>query len=144
MAKAGVPRDNRATVTLAGMEFEVEASNGACLVYSNEFRGKVDAPFTGNLMKDILVMSQAISDDTLEATALEHAPRMVWAMSFAAGGKDQTYEKFCKRMEHESVTFFELGDAIGVILKLADRTFFRLPERPADAGEPDATEEAEG
>lgn len=147
MAKEGVPRDNRATVTLAGTEFEVEASNGACLAYSNEFRGKLEPPFSGNLMKDILVMSKALtseSDDDLEAAVLEHIPRLVWAMSFAAGGKHQTYERFCKQLEHESPSYFELAEIANSILVLADRTFFRLPNRPSDTVEPDAEQGQEG
>lgn len=138
MAQNETPRDNHANVTLAGIEFEVEASNGACVAYSNEFRGKLEKPFSGSLMTDLLVTNTAIeSGGEGEVQALEHIPRIVWAMSFAAGGKDATYEKFCKRIEHECVGYFELAEAYRTIIVLADRTFFRLPNGPADAGEPD-------
>lgn len=142
MAKTETPRDNRATVTLAGIEFEVEASNGACLAYANEFRGKLDKPFTGNLMGDILASTRALTaDDGTEVLALEGIQRIVWAMAFAAGGKFKTYEAMCKGLEHECVGYYELADACGVVFKLADRTFFRLSDRPADAVEPDEAQE---
>lgn len=140
--KNETPRDNRAKVTLAGIEFEVEASNGACLAYANEFRGKLDAPFTGNLMGDILASTRALSaNDGTEMLALENIPRIIWAMAFAAGDKHSTYEGLCKELEHETVGYYELADACGEVFRLADRTFFRLPERPADAVEPDEAQE---
>lgn len=144
MAQNETPRDNRSTVTLAGIEFEVEASNGACLAYANEFKGKLDKPFTGSLMTDILATNKAIeAGDDAELQALEHIQKLVWAMAFAAGCEFSTYDQFCERLMHESVSYFELADAYRALMQLADRTFFRLPNRPADAGEPDEAQEAE-
>lgn len=142
MAKTETPRDNRATVTLAGIEFEIEASNGACLAYANEFRGKLDKPFTGNLKQDIATIHSMIAaGGSGEMEALEQVPLAVWAMSFAAGGDDSTYDAFCKRHEHDVFGYFELADAYSVLVELADRTFFRLTPRFADALKPDEKEE---
>ena len=51
--------NNRATVTLGGERIELAASNGACVIYADEFRGKMREPFTGNLRKDILQVYRA-------------------------------------------------------------------------------------
>lgn len=142
MAGNETPRDNRDTVRLAGVNYEIEASNGACLAYANEFRGKLERPFSGSLMSDILTSTRAISaGDESSILALENITRIVWAMAFAAGGRHRTYEDMCEELEHECVGYFELAEACGVVFKLADRTFFRLPEGQADVGEPDEAEE---
>lgn len=46
--------DNRTTVFIGGEEYDVIASNGACVIYADQFRDKLQEPYTGRLRNDVL------------------------------------------------------------------------------------------
>lgn len=52
--RSEVPRDNLVTIEIGDVTLELEASLGTAIAYSNEFRGKLDAPYKGMLADDML------------------------------------------------------------------------------------------
>lgn len=65
--KVEVPRDNVVTIEIGDMTLELEASLGTGITYSNEFRGKLDAPYKGILADDMLHVWR-IAQPTMDET----------------------------------------------------------------------------
>lgn len=136
--------DNRATVTVGGEEYEVEASNGACMLYAQEFRDREEEPFTGSLPTDVLI-DLGRSDGNPYPLWCD-APRLlgaVWAMARAAGSAKSQYKAFEKRAMDATADALEVTDATRELLGdggLFERTFFRRVPGPQGAGQPDETQ----
>lgn len=139
--------DNRGKVTICGTEYEVESSIGATIVYKNEFKGKLERPYNGNMADDMLALYGEIETGS-ESSAyfgfdIEAVFRMAWAMAVAAGSTNESWSDFFGRLVHESVTLVDVADVYSCIRDLCERTFFRIPGRLSDDIEPDAEQEAE-
>lgn len=145
-------QDNQAIVTIAGTDFLVEASLGACKVYADEFFGKLKAPYRGALAEDMIALMNHQEDhlepddeaesgftvvkgaNALDTEMVEHLLDFVWAMARAAGSTDKTYQQWQDWMLHASVSFFEMGEAYQTIIhQLGDGATFRLTKGLADA-----------
>lgn len=139
-----VNNDNVAAINIGGLEFTMEASLGAGIIYENEFRGKAEAPYTGNLYEDML---QLYRECEVEETYYGFSTQLfgiAWAMGRAAGSLEMTYDEFIDTIEHSSASLFELSELYGVVLhQLGDRSIFRLPKGLRDALEPDEEQKRE-
>lgn len=148
----GDMQDNRTVVTLAGNDFEIEASLGAGKTYADEFFGKLELPYKGALMEDMVelmkhVEGYALPDknspngftvvkgvDALDTETVDHLLDLTWAMARAAGSVSDDYAAWKERMEHASVSFFEMSALYQAIIhRLGDGATFRLPKGLADA-----------
>ena len=148
MADTGTMDDtNRATVTVGGVEYEVEASNAAMLVYAKEFRDKAERPYTGNLIVDAgLDISRAADLGTCVAWCdIPHVAGAIWAMARAAGSTKDTWRAFDRRLQSAPANIYEPADAEGLFVgEFGERTFFRVPAGHRDAGLADAAPEVQG
>lgn len=61
-----VPRDHVRTLDIGGTKWELEASLGAGIAYSREFRGKLDKPYDGNLADDMFAV-WGMAQETVKA-----------------------------------------------------------------------------
>lgn len=141
--------DNRGKVTICGTEYEVESSIGATIVYKNEFKGKLEKPYNGNMSDDMLALYGEIESGANSASYygfdIEAVFRVAWAMAVAAGSTDEPWGDFFGRLVHESVTLVDVAGVYHTCVRdLGERTFFRIPERLSDAVEPDEAEKQEG
>lgn len=137
--------DNQATITLFGKEIELEASLAACTIYSNEFYGKVDEPYKGYLMEDLLTLYQECEGENaqkgFQPMFSQGLYRIVWAMGRACNSIKETYPKFLKSIEHAPSNFYEFSQAYKVVVvDLGVGVFFRLPEGQDNTDAPDETE----
>lgn len=137
--------DNRAKVTICGTEYEVESSIGATIVYKNEFRGRLERPYLGNMADDMLALygevESGAGSDSYYGFDIEAVFRFAWAMAVAAGSTDETWQEFFGRLTHEAVTLVDVAGVYGTCVRdLGERTFFRLPDGLPDAGKPDEAE----
>ena len=140
--------DNRGKVTICGTEYEVESSIGATIVYKNEFRGKLERPYLGNMTDDMLTLYGEVESDTRTDTYfgfdIEAVFRIAWAMAVAAGSTNDSWQDFFGRLVHEGVALVDVAGAYNTCVRdLGERTFFRLPGRLPDDIEPDEEQEAE-
>lgn len=138
--------DNRGKVTICGIEYEVEASIGATIVYKNEFRGKLKKPYLGNMADDMLALYGEIESggntEFYYGFDVEAVFRIAWAMAVAAGSTDSTWTEFFGKLMHESVSLVDVADIYRTCVHdLGERTFFRLPGRLSDAVEPNEEQE---
>lgn len=126
-----------------GRELEVEASNFACKIYADEFRGKVTEPYKGSLIYDLLVTRKTIIEKKLDFPDWMDVPQLlgiVWAMATASGAIKCKYKKFEEDVLGGSANMYECAGAFNVVAgELAERTFFRLPKR---LGNPQKSDEA--
>lgn len=63
-----VPQDNIAKLKIGNKEFDIEASLGTSTIYAKEFRGKLEKPYKGFLVDDLLNIwhvSQSTITDTV-------------------------------------------------------------------------------
>lgn len=124
-----------------GRELEVEASNFACKIYADEFRGKVTEPYKGSLIYDLLVTRKIIIEKKLDFPDWGDAPQLlgiVWAMATASGAIKCKYKKFEADVLRGSANMYECAGAFNVVAgELADRTFFRLSKRLGNPQKPD-------
>ena len=129
-----------------GRELEVEASNFACKIYADEFRGKVTESYKGSLIYDLLVTRKIISDKKLDFPDWVDVPQLlgiVWAMAAASGAIKCTYKKFEGSVLKGSANMYECAGAFNVVAgELAERTFFRLPKRLGNLQKSDEAETA--
>lgn len=132
--------DNTATVLLAGRLYTLEASLGACKVYSDEFRGVMEKPYVGSLWQDMLTLYRQVSamdDDALDMPSVLFA--ITWAMGRASGSIEEPWEKWERSISHANIGFYEVAGLYSAVINdLANRVVFREPGGPADAEEPDA------
>ena len=157
----GVPRDNVRTITIGGLTYELEASLGTGIAYSNEFRGKLDAPYKGALGDDMLEIYSAsrpklrethVDDDGNEVEEFVDNPdyrgidveallRIAWAMAYAAGSTRAGYADFRDEVVHQPAGIFEEASLFEVVvLELGNGIIFRGPEGLGGDGEPDETQ----
>ena len=141
--------DNRETVVFGCEEIEVLASNGACVIYADQFQG---APgVTGRLKSDLIdlyaIYTKVNGYDQETGKPIEGASgRMidyedvpsivgiVWAMARAAGSTKLGFAKFRERFFNATSAYNECDRLFDkLIFDLAQRAFFRQPE-----GQPDA------
>lgn len=140
--------DNRGKVTICGTEYEVESSIGATIVYKNEFKGKLERPYNGNMADDMVALYGEIETGSDSSSYfgfdIEAIFRIAWAMAVAAGSTNDSWQTFFGRLAHESVTLVDVADTYQTCVRdLGERTFFRLPGRLPDDIEPDEEQEAE-
>lgn len=140
--------DNRGKVTICGTEYEVESSIGATIVYKNEFKGKLEQPYDGNMADDMVALYGEIETGSDSSSYfgfdIEAVFRIAWAMAVAAGSTNESWQDFFGRLVHESVTLVDVADTYRTCVRdLGERTFFRLPGRLPDDIEPDEEQEAE-
>ena len=134
--------DNRAKVTICGTEYEVESSIGATIVYKNEFKGKLEKPYNGNMGDDMLALYGEVESGSGSSSYygfdVEAVYRIAWAMAVAAGSTNETWEEFFGKLLHEEIALVDLATTYSTCVRdLGNRTFFRLPDRLGNAGEPD-------
>ncbi len=142
--------DNRATVTLGGVEYELCASKLAERIYGNQFRGNVaelgrsgayiaktdaegnetgersEIAYSGRLKLDVSVSSVAAVGPTGEIP--EQLAAAAWAMAKAAGSTDMTWDEWADMwwsLPSNSTEDLRLWEAVCV--DLAERAFFRDP-----------------
>lgn len=139
--------DNRATVTIGGKDYELEASLGAQLAYSNEFRGKLSKPYTGSFLDDMLQLYRDVEGDNKEQY-YGFPPQMfgiVWAMAKAAGSFKGSYKAFEKEISESSGNIYEIAAVYQTVVHgLGDAVCFREPEGLRDTDSPDDAEAVEG
>lgn len=140
--------DNRGKVTICGTEYEVESSIGATIVYKNEFKGKLERPYNGNMADDMVALYGEIETGSDSSSYfgfdIEAIFRIAWAMAVAAGSTNDSWQTFFGRLVHDSVTLVDVADTYQTCVRdLGERTFFRLPGRLPDDIEPDEEQEAE-
>lgn len=141
--------DNRAKFIVGGTEYEVAASNGACKLYADEFRGKVDEPYTGSLVGDMVKEFTAeVPENGAAYITWADVPQClaaVWAMARAAGSTKESYKAFMKKVDAAPVVCDEVASFLVQMFVdqdgLGKRAFFRQAGGQGDAGEPD---EADG
>ena len=139
--------DNRGKVTICGTEYEVEPSIGATIVYKNEFKGKLERPYNGNMADDMVALYGEIETGSDSSSYfgfdIEAIFRIAWAMAVAAGSTNDSWQTFFGRLVHDSVTLVDVADTYQTCVRdLGERTFFRLPGRLPDDIEPDEEQEA--
>ncbi len=138
--EADTAYDNRATIEVGGVPYELEASNLACRLYAEEMAG-CDAPYTGRLIHDALMERQEALDagnDHPEWSDLPHVLAAIWAMAKAAGSTRLSRKAFVASLDHAPANLYEPVVASNVVFgELGERTFFRLPAGLRDALEPD-------
>ena len=139
--------DNRGKVTICGTEYEVESSIGATIVYKNEFKGKLERPYNGNMADDMVALYGEIETGSDSSSYfgfdIEAIFRIAWAMAVAAGSTNDSWQTFFGRLVHDSVTLVDVADTYQTCVRdLGERTFFRLPGRLPDDIEPDEEQEA--
>ncbi len=155
-----VPRDNRRTVIIGEKEYELEASLGTSMAYRNEFFGKLDKPYTGDLGTDMLTIytrNQREVDGEVDGKQakvpnedycgidLGALMRVTWAMAWAAGSTKKRFDKFLEEVIHQPAGVFdEIVLWQTVMGELGDGIIFRNPQRPSGAEPSDAAEGAEG
>lgn len=129
-----------------GRELEVEASNFACKIYADEFRGKVTESYKGSLIYDLLVTRKIISDKKLDFPDWVDVPQLlgiVWAMATAAGALKCKYTKFESDVLKGTANMYECAGAFNVVAgELAECTFFRIPKRFENSQKSDEAETA--
>lgn len=140
--------DNRGKVTICGTEYEVESSIGATIVYKNEFKGKLERPYNGNMADDMVALYGEIETGSDSSSYfgfdIEAIFRIAWAMAVAAGSTNDSWQTFFGRLVHDSVTLVDVADTYQTCVRdLGERTFFRLPGGLSDDIEPDEEQEAE-
>lgn len=139
-----VNRDNFAVAKIGDFEFEVEASLGAGIIYENEFRGKAEAPYTGNFYEDMLQLYRECEVAERYYGFSKQLFGLAWAMGRAAGSLDMTYDEFIEKIEHSSAVLTEITELYAIIVhRLGDGCIFRLPEGLRDAIESHKAETAE-
>lgn len=142
-----VDTNNRTTVTVGGVEYEIEASNGAVEIYAKEFRDTAEKPFTGNLITDMMADSVMLSNSgstLIMWCDIPHVEGALWAMAKAAGSTKDSFAKWHKRLNSAPIDPMETTEAIHIIFgDFGDRTFFRFLSRSGDAGVPDNESEKE-
>ena len=141
--KAKTVAENRITVDLFGKEYELESSLGACTIYSNTFRDKVEEPYTGNLFTDMLQLTrdaEGIGADKVFGVSTQLFG-VVWAMARAAGSMDKSWDEFYADVEHSPINFYEIIDVYNAVVNKLGGCTFRLTERLQDAVESDTSEE---
>ena len=136
--------DNRAKVSIGGVEYELVASKLAERIYGDRFRNDTSAlgesgvtkpvlgedgkptgetypvTYSGRLKLDVAISAAAPVGPTADIP--DQVVAAAWAMAKAAGStEDDLYEAVC--------------------VDLAERAFFRDLGRPRDAEEPDQSEE---
>ncbi|MEY8436153.1 hypothetical protein AAK967_00175 [Atopobiaceae bacterium 24-176] len=133
----------RGTVTVGGVEYEVEASNGACVTYWEENRDSCEPPFTGNLMTDILSERQSLLADGVSFPIWAQCPHVlcaIWAMAKAAGSVKGSFKTFRNTVDKAGANMYEASSAFHALFDddgFGARAFFRLPDGFGDPGEPD-------
>lgn len=157
-----VLRDNVRSVRIGEMEIDLEASLGTGIVYANEFRGRLEAPYKGILADDMLAVwhrnqptdsedGNEVENPDYTGIDVEALLRIAWAMARAVDPEQgrpyrKGYRAFHDEAIHQPTSIFDeaaLYDA--VILRLGNGITFRRPEGLSGAVEPDeAQEEAEG
>lgn len=142
-----VDTNNRTTVTVGGVEYEIEASNGAVEIYAKEFRDTAEKPFTGNLITDMMADSVMLSNSgstLIMWCDIPHVEGALWAMAKAAGSTKDSFAKWHKRLNSSPIDPMETTEAIHIIFgDFGDRTFFRFLSGSGDAGVPDNESEKE-
>lgn len=145
MAESKTVAENRATLTMFGDEYELEASLGAMKVYSDTFRGNVEKPYTGNMLEDMLQIMREVEGDSEMLFGLgAQVYGLAWAMARATGSMKESWDEFANRVEHSPINYFDFAEAYGTIIQKLGAATFRLPERLYNAIKPDKAEEAEG
>lgn len=141
--------DNRETITFGGEEIEVLASNGACVIYADQFQG---APgVTGRLKQDLIDLykihasingydqetGEPIEGAGSRMVDYEDVPSIVgivWAMARAAGSTKLGFAKFRERFFNSVSAYNECDQVFDKLLfGLAQRSFFRQQDGRADA-----------
>lgn len=142
-----VDTNNRTTVTVGGVEYEIEASNGAVEIYAKEFRDTAEKPFTGNLITDMMADSVMLSNSgstLIMWCDIPHVEGALWAMAKAAGSTKDSFAKWHKRLNSSPIDPMETTEAVHIVFgDFGDRTFFRFLSGPGDAGVPDNKSEKE-
>lgn len=136
----------RTTVTICGEPLEIAATNLACVVYADETLGKLDAPYTGRLIHDLLAERDAVlADGSSRFPEWGQLPRLldaVWAMARAARSTTDSRKAFTKRVMDGAANLYEAAQVANVIFgDFGEHTFFRLPAglealAESDAGQP--------
>lgn len=156
--------DNRAKVSIGGVEYEIVASKLAERIYGDRFRNDVSAlgesgvmnavrdkdgkptgemyqtSYSGRLKLDIAISASSPVGPTAEIP--DQVIAAAWAMAKAAGSTDKDWDTFIVdwlSLPSNAQEDFDLFEAVCV--DLAERAFFRDFGRPRDAEEPDQSEE---
>ena len=141
--------NNRETVTFGGEQYELVASNGACVIYAEQFANSDEV--SGRLKQDIINLydthakihgynpedGKHIDGASSRMVDYEDAPSIVgivWAMARAAGSTKLGYAKFREHFMEGTSSYLEC-DALfeSLVFGLAQRAFFRDLDGQADA-----------
>jgi len=144
--------NNRETVTFGGEQYELVASNGACVIYAEQFANTEGV--SGRLKQDIIDLYDTHAkihgynpEDGKPVDGVPHrmvdyedVPSIVgivWAMARAAGSTKLGYAKFRERFMEGASSYLEC-DALfeSLVFGLAQRAFFRDLDGQADAEQP--------
>ena len=155
--------DNRAKVSIGGVEYELVASKLAERIYGNRFRNDISAlgesgvtnavlgedgkptgetyqvTYSGRLKLDIAISAGSPVGPTAEIP--DQVVAAAWAMAKAAGSTEDDWDTFLVdwlKLPSNAQEDLELFEAVCV--DLAERAFFRDLGRPRDAEEPDTVE----
>lgn len=151
---AQVPMNNRQTVTLGGVEYELECSLGAMATYSDEFAGGLDEPYSGFMDRDVLLLwnrsRETVEEDGKEVPNKDFRGidvtglvRVMWAMAFAAGSTRKHFGEFAEEVMRLPVSAVEEAALFAtVVYVLGGNIIFRQPEGQGGAGAPDDEEAA--
>lgn len=129
------------TITLGGKDFDVVPTNEAVKIYGEQFRGKTEKPYTGELIHDLLETYNFVKNAEGGAyPQLSDMPQLapvVWAMAKSAGSTRSTWEKFSKWLDGAPANMYEPTECLGMLIGDLGEHFFRLPKRLGDAEQPD-------
>lgn len=136
--------DNRIDIHVFDRDYTLEASLGAASIYKNQFKGKVDKPYLGNLVEDIAQLYMHSESEQADGLDYDILFGLMWAMGKASGSISETWEQFYEQVAHRPLTLEEVTGVYSVIVhELGDGVIFRLPDRPSDDTEPDEKQEEE-
>jgi len=159
-------------ITIDGKELALEASIGTMIVYSDEFRGKLDKPYKGTIEDDILAMHVGtqrrveievaandeggalvdeeptckveVDNEDYRGYDLEAVARVMWAMSRAADhGTKMRWPAFQKWFHHAQIPWMDVRPLFETIVYLVGGPFFRHDGGRFSIGTPDEKLEGE-
>ncbi|WP_028264373.1 hypothetical protein [Atopobium fossor] len=135
------------SVEVAGQSLDIAATNKAVALYEETFLDTMTKPYTGKLIKDILLERDTLLQQDEQYPSWDDMPcllRAIWAMATAAGSTSKSWSVFKSQMEDAPANMYEPAYACNTIFgEFGERTFFRLPKSIKDSLKSDAGQKSD-